>query len=82
MHHNVKCVKLSLDLLLVIQISRSKLYTLIEHNYDQFHTSLSQNIRTMIEAGSWQDSSAGGRRGNLTGVLVFKVVSTIYAEYA
>jgi len=59
----------------------SKLYALLELNYDSFHAILSSCMEKMIGARSWKDVGATGARAcTIDGVLVFKVLSVVLAQ--
>ncbi|KAI0294246.1 hypothetical protein B0F90DRAFT_1758208 [Multifurca ochricompacta] len=62
----------------------NKIYSLLDQNYDAFHTITNSCMTSMIDAQTWQDLSPGlpaSRRNTLDGVHVFKALSTLLSQY-
>ncbi|KAI0338622.1 hypothetical protein BDW22DRAFT_1362689 [Trametopsis cervina] len=72
------------DLILksTIHKNTNHLYTLVENNFDEIQAVVLSCMNEMITAKSWKDPSAYvNQQGNLSGVIVFKALTTLYLEY-
>lgn len=63
----------------------SKLYTLVNSNYDNLHRAVLDNLTALVQARSWKDSSAMSylppdRQDSLDGVVVFEVIYGVFYE--
>ncbi len=61
----------------------SKIYSLLDQNYDDFHSTTRECMGDMIEAQTWKDRSPGlpaSRQNKLSGVEVFATLSTVLSQ--
>jgi hypothetical protein len=59
------------------------MYTIIDQNYDEFQTTTRECMSSMINDLTWEDRTPGIpglRRNTLSGVVVFKTLSTVLSQ--
>jgi hypothetical protein len=69
--------------ILRLETYHSKIYTLVEQNYDEFQMTTRMCMTSMINDLTWEDPSPGipaSRRNTLSGVIVFKTLSTVLSQ--
>jgi len=62
----------------------SKLYTVVQSNYEPIHGIISARMAEMINARSWYpapSTSSTSRSRNLTGIIVFETLTVFYYQY-